>query len=306
MSVYTSITRTELEFFFDRYALGTVISFHGITDGIDNSNYFVKTTQGQFVLTLFENLTIDELPHYIKLLTRLSNYQIPCPSPQLDKQKNALRLLNHKPAAIFKCLSGCAVEHPTLLQCQQIGLQLAELHDCGLDYNFPISRHILDECKVIYSRIESKLNETECRLIKDELLFQNASYPDYLPMGVIHADLFRDNVLFHDGKISGILDFYGACTGELLLDLAITANDWCCDEGIFNAEKVGVLLITYQSLRPITSHEQQHWQTLLRIAALRFWLSRLEHQLYPRTGTLIQVKDPLFFKSLLEQHRAQA
>ena len=303
MSVYTSISRSELDFFFDRYALGTVISFQGISDGIDNSNYFVETTQGQFVLTLFENLTLTQLPPIIRLLTRLSRYHIPCPVPRFDKQQNSLRLLNDKPAAVFNCLSGSATEQPTLLQCQQIGLQLAELHDCTHDYEFPNTSSVLDECNALYQRVEPKLSQTDSLLIKDELRFQTLCYPDHLPMGVIHADLFRDNVLFHDGKISGILDFYSATNGALLFDIAVTVNDWCCDNGQLNTEKVNTLLVAYETLRLLTTHEQQHWQTLLRIAALRFWLSRLEHQLYPRPGELIQTKDPLFFRNLLEQHR---
>ncbi len=302
MSVYTQITRTELEFFFDRYTLGTVINFEGITNGIDNSNYLIETTQGHFVLTLFETLTIDQLPHFIKLLTRLTNYHIPCPSPQFDKQGKLLRILNDKPAAVFKRLSGVVTEYPSHSQCQQVGLQLAALHDCTQDYDFPITSHILDECKTLFNRINPQLTVTDRALIEDELRFQSIHYPDNLPSGVIHADLFKDNVLFDGDKLSGILDFYSAGTGALLLDLAITANDWCCDNGILNFEKVTALLSAYETLRPL-AQEKHHWQTLLRVAALRFWLSRLAHQLYPRAGEITQEKDPLFFRQLLKQHR---
>jgi homoserine kinase type II len=280
-----------------------VIRFEGISDGIDNTNYFVDTTQGSFVLTLFETLNIDEVAHFIKLLTYLTNYHIPCPSPQLDKQAKTLRLLNDKPAAVFKRLSGVTIDCPTLLQCSQIGFHLAELHDCTQDYDFPISSNVLNECETLFKRIDPKLTEIDRALINDELQFQTQHSSDNLPMGLIHADLFRDNVLFCGDSFSGILDFYSACRGSLLLDIAITANDWCCDEGIINAEKVTALLSAYETLRPLQSEEKQHWQALLRIAALRFWLSRLEHQLYPRTGEIIQQKDPLFFRQLLMQHR---
>ena len=306
MSVYTPITRSQLEFFFDRYTLGTVTRFEGITDGIDNSNYFVSTTQGHFVLTLFETLTLDELPSFIKLLFHLASYNIPCPVPQFDKQSKPLRLLNGKPTAIFRHLSGVATATPTQLQCQQIGLQLAELHDCTHDYHFPMTCDVLNDCKTIFYRIFPKLSATDSAFIAHELHFQSMNYPDNLPTGVIHADLFRDNVLFEANKISGILDFYSACTGFLLFDIAVTANDWCCDNGIINPEKIAALLSAYETLRPLSVQEQQHWQTLLRIAALRFWLSRLEHQLYPRTGEIIQQKDPLFFRHLLEQHCQQS
>lgn len=303
MSVYTPITLSQLEFFFDRYTLGTVISFEGITNGIENSNYFVETTKGHFVLTLFENLTLTELPHFIKLLARLSNYHIPCPIPQLDKRSNPVRLLNNKPAAIFKRLSGVAIEYPTQSHCQQIGLQLAELHDCTQNYTFPINNDVLGKCSTLFNKMNNRLTEADIAFIRDELDFQTQHYPNDLPTGVIHADLFRDNVLFDGNKISGILDFYSACRGALLFDIAVTANDWCCDDNIFNRDKVAALLASYEILRPIHTQERQHWQTLLRAAALQFWLSRLEHQLYPREGDIIQEKDPLFFRQLLEQHR---
>lgn len=303
MSVYTPVTHSQLEFFFDRYALGSVIQFEGIANGIDNSNYFVDTTQGSFVVTLFESLNMDELPQYIKLLTRLTQYHILCPCPQLDRQAKPLRMLNNKPAAIFKRLSGIVIKCPTYVHCQQVGLQLAELHDYTQNYHFPISINILAECKTLFAQLDNQLTETDRALITDELDFQTRHYPNNLPRGVIHADLFRDNVLFDGNKLSGILDFYSAGTGDLLLDLAITANDWCCDNGKPNASKVTVLLSAYETLRPLHTEEKQHWQTLLRIAALRFWLSRLTHQLYPREGEITQQKDPLFFRRLLEQHR---
>jgi homoserine kinase type II len=303
MSVYTKVSFSELKFFFDRYNLGTAIHFEGIAQGIDNSNYFVETTEGNFVLTLFENLTLDELPPFIKLLTHVKNSHIPCPKPQLDKQGNTLRLLNDKPAAIFKRLPGVTVESPTLLHCQQVGLQLAELHDCTQDYKFPITSNALDKSWWLLDKIHGRLSVANYSLIKDELRFLSQHYPQHLPRGLIHGDLFKDNVLFDGDKLSGILDFYSAGRGSLLLDLAITVNDWCCDNGIINPEKVTTLLSAYETLRPLQKHEKQHWQTVLRAAALRFWLCRLKHQLRPRTGEIVQQKDAMFFRQLLEQHR---
>jgi homoserine kinase type II len=304
VSVYTQITRSQLEFFFDRYNLGAVTFFEAIANGIDNSNFFVETTEGSFVLTVFEALTMDDLPHFIKLLVRLKNYHIPCPGPQLDKQKNALRLLNDKPAMVFKRLSGDVIQNPSPSHCQQIGLQLAELHDCMQDYEFPITNNVLEECWTLFDKINEHLTAADRSLIKNELNFQTRNYPKDLPTGIIHADLFRDNVLFDEDKLSGILDFYSACKGEFLFDIAVTVNDWCCDNGELNPEKVTELLSAYETLRPLQNQEKQHWQTLLRIAAMRFWLSRLEHQHNLRTGELIQQKDPLFFRQLLEKHRS--
>jgi homoserine kinase type II len=304
VSVYTRINISQLKFFFDRYDLGSVIDFKGIANGIDNSNYFVETSQGHFVLTLFETLKLDEVPHFIKLLTRLINYRIPCPNPQFDKQSQAFRLLNDKPAAIFKRLSGNVIQNPTEQHCQQVGLQLAEIHDCTQDYEFPFTNPILTECWMLFDKVTEHLTAADRSLIKNELNFQTSHYPENLPKGVIHADLFRDNVLFDGDKLTGVLDFYSACKSELLFDIAVTVNDWCVDNGELNSDKVAELLAAYEILRPLESQEKQHWQTVLRIAALRFWLSRLVHQHYPRAGAIIQPKDPLFFRQLLEQHRS--
>ncbi len=304
MSVYTQITRPQLDQFFSNYALGEVISFEGIQDGINNTNYFVETTQGNFVLTLFETLTVNELPHFMGLLSHLIKHKLPSPAHQPDRQGQVLRELNHKPAALFKRLSGIAITSASIEQCRQVGRQLAALHRCTQHYDFPVkNNNDLEGWQQQLNKIHDRLSATDRALIKDELLFQTASHSNNLPQGVIHGDLFRDNVLFVDNQLSGLLDFYSACTGALLFDLAITANDWCCENGAINTDKLTALLAAYQSLRPLEALEKHHWQTQLRAAALRFWLSRLEHQLYPRPGDLIQQKDPLVCKPLLQLHR---
>ena len=305
MSVYTPVSRSQLDQFFSAYALGEILSFEGIEDGINNTNYSVATTQGRFILTLFETLTTGELPHFIKLLSHLVEHHIPCPEPQPDLQAKVLRELNNKPAAVFKRLSGTASTSPSIEQCQEIGRQLANLHRCTQNYAFPITNdYDLRGCISLVNKIDARLSAADRALINDELDFQAANTSDNLPRGVIHADLFRDNVLFAGTRLSGLLDFYSACTGALLFDIAITANDWCCENGAINPDKIAALLWAYESLRPLTTTEKHHWQTLLRAAALRFWLSRLEHQLYPRPGDLIQQKDPLVFRQLLLQHRS--
>jgi homoserine kinase type II len=262
--------------------------------------------QGSYVLTLFESLTADELPHFLSLMSHLGKNNLPCPSPQHDRQGNPLRQLNGKPAAVFKCLSGAAIVSPSILHCQEIGLQLASLHRCTQGYVFPVkSGNDLSWCKTVFDNINAHLSAIDCELVNDELAFQAKNSPVNISQGVIHADLFRDNVLFDDDRLSGLLDFYSACTDTLLLDIAITANDWCCDNGIVNAEKITALLAAYESLRPLEPQEKQHWPIALRAAALRFWLSRLEHQCYPRPGEITQQKDPLVFRSILLQHRQQ-
>jgi homoserine kinase type II len=242
----------------------------------------------------------------MRLLSHLVKYNIQCPVPQPDRQANVLHQLSNKPAAVFKRLPGLATTSPSIEQCQEIGRQLGNVHRCTQNYVFPIkNNNDLDWCKTLLNKIDAHLSVTDRALINDELLFQTANTSVNLPQGFIHADLFRDNVLFVDNRLSGILDFYSACTGSLLFDLAITANDWCCEDGDINPDKFTALLSAYESLRPLAQQETQHWQTMLRSAALRFWLSRLEHQFHPRPGDIIQQKDPLIFRQLLQQHRQQ-
>lgn len=306
MSVFTCITRPQLDQFFNAYTLGEVVSFEGIAAGIDNTNYSVTTTQGSFVLTLFESLTADDLAHFLTLLSHLGQHDMPCPSPQCDRRGNVLARLSGKPAAVFKRFSGAAMVSPSIRHCQEIGLQLASLHRCTQDYVFPVkSGNDLSWCETVFNKISAHLSATDRELINDELVFQAENCPVSLPRGVIHADLFRDNVLFVDDRLSGLLDFYSACTDRLLLDVAIAANDWCCDDGIVNTEKFTALLAAYESLRPLAPLEKLHWPVMLRAAALRFWLSRLEHQYYPRPGEITQQKDPLTFRHILLQHRQQ-
>lgn len=304
MSVFTCISRPQLDQFFSAYNLGAVVSFEGISDGIDNTNYWVSTTQGRFVLTLFESLSADELPDFLNLLSHLHQNNLPCPRAEIDQQGNALRHLNGKPAVLFNALSGAAIASPTTAQCREIGLQLARLHRCTQGYVFPVnSSNGLVGCKTLRDKIDAHLLKEDRQLLDDELDFQANNSLENLPQGVIHADLFRDNVLFDGDRLSGLLDFYSACTDALLFDVAVTINDWCCDEDVLNAEKVTALLSAYDSLRPFTDQEKQQTPMLLRAAALRFWLSRLEHRLFPRAGELTQQKDPLTFRRILLQHQ---
>ena len=304
MSVYTPVSRIQLEQFFSTYRLGTVTGFEGIKDGIDNSNYVVATTQGRYVLTLFESLSDGHIPHFLNLLTHLAQHDLPCPLPQSDHRGEQLRRLNNKPAAVFNCLPGRAILSPSLAHCRAVGQHLARLHRCTQHYAFPISNsRDLSWCETLLEKIGPQLSAEDRRLANDELRYQLENTPANLPKGVIHGDLFRDNALFEEGRLSGILDFYDACTGNLLFDLAVTANDWCCDNGKADREKFTALLSAYERVRPLQALEKQHWPMQLRAAALRFWLSRLEHRLYPRAGEITQQKDPLVFRRLLLEHR---
>ena len=306
MSVYSTVTHAQLEQFFSHYNLGEVRDFEGIEDGIDNTNYFVTTSKGEFVLTLFESVSANDLPHFINLLTYLGKNNLPCPSPRLDKQSRPLRLLNGKQAAVFNRVPGSAALTPSLAHCHEIGLHLGRLHQLTQSYVFPIkSNHDLCWCKAVFNKIDGHLSNTDRELINDELNFQTMHGAVNMPWGVIHGDLFRDNALFVDERLSGLLDFYSAGTGSLLLDIAVTANDWCHENGAIDPGKQAALLCGYEIARPLEQTEKQQWPVQLRAAALRYWLSRLEHQVYPRPGAITQQKDPLIFRQILQQHRQQ-
>lgn len=307
MSVYTSVTFAQLDAFFGAYDLGQVVDSAGIPEGIANSHYAVVTTQGDYVLTLFEAQNDEELTPVIELMQCLGTRNPLYPNPQTDRQNRLLRRLNGKPALVCKRLAGRSLVSPTSEQCRQIGAQLARLHLDTRDHSFPVaSHHDVVSIKALFEQVESQLSADDRELILGELQFQAEHEQQPLPGGVIHGDLFRDNALFADGQISGILDFYSACRDHWLRDIAVCANDWCCNKAIFNTQKLTALFSGYETLRPLSAIEHQHCNRMLRAAALRFWLSRLVHHHSNRAAALSQPKNPFVFKDLLVQHRNAA
>lgn len=306
MSVYTRVEPVELAIFLQQYPFGELLGYEGIAAGIENSHYLLSTTQGEFVLTLFEWITDRQLDYFLRLLQHLQLANFPCPQPQSDNQGLIIHSLAEKPAVIFKRISGVSVTHPTGADCQQVGTQLAQLHLHGA--NFPVRRTNemdLRWCQQISNKIKPRLKTADYQKIIAELEFQALYSTIKLPQGLIHGDLFKDNVLFENGRLTGVLDFYDACHDNFLTDIAIAANDWCHEpDGKFNRAKLDDFLASYQQIRKLTSTETQLLPVMLRLSALRFWLSRLEHQLFVRAGDLTQAKDPLLYRYLLEQHQA--
>lgn len=306
MSVYTRVDRAELEVFLQHYPLGQLLNYSGIEDGIENTNYLLTTTQGDFVLTVFEWFSKRQLDYFLDLLQYLRKTDFPCPQPQVDNQGAILNELADKPAALFQRIPGLSAYQPELAHCQQVGTKLAQLHTCG--QNFPPHRTNsmdLHWCYQVTEKIRPRLKPGNYQQIMAELAFQTTYSQVELPQGLIHGDLFKDNVLFDNGRLSGVLDFYNACYDNFLIDLAITANDWCHEPGgEINGDKLAGFLASYQQIRVLTPVELELLPVALRAAALRFWLSRLEHQLFPRAGEITQEKDPLLYRYILEQHQA--
>lgn len=303
MSVYTPIYHQQLQDFLNLYSLGNLIEFSGIQAGIENTNYRVFSSEGDFILTIFETISIQELPCYLNLLEHLSQSSFPAPKPQLSKANQFIHKLQGKPAVFFNCLPGQSIDSPSITECSAIGEYLAKLHSVSQSSGFDKPNlKGLTGCQQVFNDLKHSLSSENSRLLSSELKFQISHPLPDLPRGVIHADLFKDNVLFNQGSVSAILDFYNACRDYYLFDIAITCNDWCVDKGRVNQQKIQALLLGYQKIRPLTQDEKKHFIVFLRRAALRFWLSRVEHQLNPKEGELTLSKDPLVFRSVLQQH----
>ncbi len=303
MSVYTPVSVPQLNKLLKDYPLGKLINFAGIENGIENSNYRIETSGGHFILTLFEELAKVDLQQIFALLEHLHDCGLPVPQPQTDHQGRILHTINGKATAFFNHLPGSSILTPTPTQCHEIGAQLARLHVYARQHNFKCRNHKdLNGCKSLFLKLKPYLKQSDINKISAELLFQQQHANVKLPKGVIHADLFRDNILFDNERISGILDFYNSCHDYLLLDIAIALNDWCIDNTTINCQKLEYFLRGYQSVRKLEALEKKWLPVFLRRASLRFWLSRLEHQLFPKTGAITQQKNPSRFKNILDQH----
>ena len=300
MSVYTTVRRDELAAWLQPFRLGDLIDHAGIAAGMQNSNYFVTTASGRFVLTLFERIDIAALDFYLALQDHLAQRGIPCPQPLVDGDGRRWRLLAGKPAALLSCLRGTALETPGVVHCQAVGNMLARLHLAAAD----MARPLPNPCGAAWRQATGEtllplLSADEQALLSDELRFQYGQDYAALPRGIIHADLFRDNVLWDSsGQLSGVLDFYFAGEDAWLFDLAVVANDWCGD-----APSLAALFDGYAGQRAVSEAEIQAWPAMRRAAALRFWLLRLEVRHQPRTGEVVTIKNPDHFMAMLTRFR---
>lgn len=304
MSVFTPVSEAELAAWLKSYSVGTLASLEPIEAGIENTNYFVTTSQGRYVLTLFERLPEAELPFYLDFMAHLARHGIPCPAPIADLADRYLSRLNGRPAALVTRLPGASIERPGIAECAELGALLARMHLAGRSYAGYLENPRGPKWWRFAAReVRPFLDAAEQRLLDAEIELQSRRrFPD-LPRGPVHADLFRDNALFLDGRISGVIDFYFAGVECFLFDIAVCVNDWClanheCDRRL-DAARTLALLEAYRAVRPFGALEREAWPVMLRAAALRFWLSRLYDYHLPRPGELVRVHDPEHFREIL-------
>ncbi len=309
MAVYTDVGEEELTGFLTNYDLGTLMSFKGIAEGVENTNYLLHTQRGYFILTLYEKrVSRADLPFFIGLMEHLSARGITCPQPVKNRRGNALGELAGRPTTIVTFLEGIWIRRPNVQHCTALGRVMAELHQASIDFKLQRDNALaLGGWKKLAQSVGERANKIApdlCNIIHEELDHLDRNWPRHLPSGVIHADLFPDNVFFLGDRLSGIIDFYFACNDLFAYDIAICLNAWCFEiDGSFNVTKGRALLAGYNSIRKLGSREAEALPLLARGAALRFLLTRTVDWLNVPAGALVRPKDPLEYLKKLRFHR---
>ena len=313
MAVFTQVSEDQARALLERLNLGQLTGLRGIQGGIENTNYFLDTTQGHWVLTLFERLTAEQLPFYLELMRHLAAKGIPVPDPQADRHTGAiLHSVCGKPAAVVQKLHGASQLLPDAAHCAAVGDMLARMHLAGQDFGLhqPNLRG-LPWWNATVPQVLPFMATEAAHLLQAELTHQNtiASSTAYaaLPRGPVHADLFRDNVMFEGTALTGFFDFYFAGVDTWLFDLCVALNDWCIHhtDGSHHADLAQAMLHAYQAVRPLTDAERQLLPDLLRAGALRFWISRLWDYHLPREAALLTPHDPRHFERVLRARITQ-
>ena len=308
MSVYTTVTPDELDAWLTRYALGAFVDITPIAAGIENTNYFVTTERGRFVLTLYERLPSDELPFYLNLMAHLARCGVEVPAPAPARTGALFSVLNGRPAGLVARIEGEPVTTPTDASCAAVGDALARMHVAAQRYRARLTnRRGPAWWRQAARAVRPFVTDAQNELLQGEVRFLTGFGKGTLPKGAIHGDLFCDNVLFANGRVAGIIDFGFAATDFYAYDLAIAVNDWCITDaatGELDAARTDAMVRAYDAVRPLTNDERAQWPALLRAAALRFWVSRLYDLHLPRAGELTHAHDPAPFERILRARSA--
>ena len=309
MAVYTDITEDDLKWFLTEYDVGELLSYKGIAEGVENSNFLLHTSREPLILTLYEKrVEKSDLPFFLGLMQHLASRGLSCPLPLPRKDGALLGHLSGRPAALISFLEGMWLRKPEAKHCREVGKALAAMHVAGEDFAIKRPNALsLEGWQGLWEKSEARADEVEPGLqdeIRGELDFLKRHWPKGLPDGVIHADLFPDNVFFLGDELSGLIDFYFACNDLLAYDVSICLNAWCFEkDGAYNITKGMALLEGYQSVRPLEAAEIAALPTLSRGSALRFFLTRLYDWLTTPAGALVTKKDPLEYLRKLRFHR---
>jgi homoserine kinase type II len=310
MAVYTDVTTDELAAFLSGYDIGDLLSYKGIAEGVENSNFLVHTTRGHFILTLYEKRVAEaDLPFFIALMEHLAARGINCPQPVKNRAGGMLGRLAGRPAAIVTFLDGLWIRRPSAGHCAALGAALAKLHLAGGDFRMRRENALsLAAWRPLYEQARPNGDSVKAGLCDDiarELAMLERAWPRGLPEGVIHADLFPDNVFFLGDRLSGLIDFYFACTDTLAYDVAICLNAWCFEpDHAYNVTKGRALLKAYTQVRALDADELAAFPVLARGAAMRFLLTRLVDWLAVPDGALVKPKDPLEYQRKLRFHQS--
>ncbi|KIF81201.1 homoserine kinase [Noviherbaspirillum autotrophicum] len=308
MAVFTPVSLDDLTQWITQFDLGKPLAIKGISSGIENSNFFLTTEAGEFVLTIFEKLTFEQLPFYLQLMRHLADRSVLVPAPVANRQGEILHTLHGKPASIVTKLKGASQLSPKPVHCAAVGAMLAKMHIAGQD--FPLHQpnlRGLDWWLATTPTVLPYLPQDGQHLLRAEIHAQDAfagsAVYHALPRGPIHADLFRNNVMFEGDRLTGFFDFYFAGCDTWLFDVAVTVNDWCIDldSGALDLARLQALLAAYHAVRPFTEAEREAWQPMLQAGALRFWLSRLYDFYLPREAEMLTPHDPSHFERILRQ-----
>jgi len=309
MAVYTPITKEKLSSFLENYNIGTLENYKGVLEGVENTNYKIITSQDTFILTIFEKRVKEqELPFFIELQNHLSNKNIKCPSPIPNRNEQYIDTIENKPCVLMSFLEGKKIKNSTSYHCHQIGRLTAKIHLNSKDFNVTRNNGLHQKhWKDIFSKCQNSKDGQYGELyqiIEQELQYLDKKWPGNLPTGIIHGDIFPDNVFFIDNKVSGLIDFYFSCNDFYAYDLAITTNAWCFDKKkSFKKENFDSLLKGYQQHVNMSNDEKNYFNTLLRGAAMRFLVTRLHDQLYYPDGAMVVPKDPFEFFDILKWHQ---
>ncbi|WP_374586151.1 homoserine kinase [Pseudoduganella sp.] len=311
MAVFTPVTLEDVGHWITQFPLGKAVALKGIASGIENSNFFITTERGEYVLTIFENLTFAQLPFYLQLMRHLAQHGVLVPAPVPNAQGDLCVPLHGKPAAVVSKLEGKPQMAPQPVHCAAVGAMLARMHLAGQD--FALSQPNLRGLpwwREATAAVLPHLALEQAHLLHEEMKFQEALHAsaDYhaLQRGPVHADLFRDNVMFDGERLTGFFDFYFAGCDSWLFDVAVTVNDWCIDlaSGRIDTARARAMLDAYHAVRPFSATEHALWPALLRSGALRFWISRLYDFYLPRAAQLLTPHDPTHFERILRERIA--